>query len=354
MASSSGHILASAHIISSDATRAKRASLIDALAGSLSKVTTKVEIVHNHALEPGTIPSMLSSWTAETPLVELDPKKVPDTAMSQLSTPLHVRSISNALKHYEVLLQIAKGHSGKGQGQGQRCFALVVEDDAVFSEEQMLSAVERAIRNAPEDADLIFLGLPSKRPMSSMSSTIDHSEFDDVQDLVATQVLPACDSYLVACSAAERIASGFLPLRFSTNIHLTFLIRSGVIRKAYIAVPNAFVDGSKLGVFPSSIATNNQLIWNQGYCQLLSMVTQGNVDGFEELWNQQSAMLQNHPDALVLLGDYHVLLGKAKEAEEVYDRALKMFEAEGCIVNNTSEFMKRYMSIYSDIKACDQ
>jgi hypothetical protein len=341
-----GHILASAHIISSDATRAKRASLIDALAGSLSKVTTTVEIVHNHALEPGTIPSMLSSWTAETPLVELDPKKVPDTAMSQLSSPLHVRSISNALNHYEVLLQIAKRHSG--QGQGERCFSLVVEDDAVFSEEQMLSAVERAIRNAPEDADLIFLGLPSKRPMSS------NSEFDDVQDLVATQVLPACDSYLVACSAAERIASGFLPLRFSTNIHLTFLIRSGVIRKAYIAVPNAFVDGSKLGVFPSSIATNNQLIWNQGYCQLLSMVTQGNVDGFEELWNKQSAMLQNHPDALVLLGDYHVLLGKAKEAEEVYDRALKMFEAEGCIVNNTSEFMKRYMSIYSDINASDQ
>lgn len=345
MASSSRHILASAHIISSDATRIKRASLIDALTGSLSKVATKVDIVHQvstHALEPETIPGMLSAWTADTPLVELDPKKVPDPAMSQLSRPMHVRSISNALKHYEALLQIAKGYESSGPR-----FALVVEDDAVFSEEQMLDAVERAIRNAPEDADLIFLGLPSKRPASS---TIDpkNAEFDDVQDLITTQVLPACDSYLVACSAADRIASGFLPLRFSTNIHLTFLIRSGVIRKAYIAVPNAFVDGSKLGVFPSSIATNNQLIWNQGYCQLLSMVTQGKVDGFDELWNQQSAMLQNHPDALVLLGDYHVLLGKTKEAEKVYDRALKMFENEGCIVNNTSEFMKRYMSIYKN------
>lgn len=346
MASSSRPPLASAHIITSDATRKKRDALIGALEGSLGKIASKVSMVYDdttHALEAETIPGLLATWQGSTPIAELDPKKVPDASMMQLSTPLHVRSISNAMKHREALLAIAKGYESSS---GQR-FALVVEDDAVFSEEQMMDAVQRATRSAPEDADVIFLGLPSKRPpLPSSGSKEGNAEFDDVIDLVTTQVLPACDSYLVACSAADRIASGFLPIRFSTNVQWTFLIRSGVVRKAYIAVPNAFVDGSKLGVFASSIQTNNQLIWNQGYCRMMSLVHGPDPEGFEELWNQQTAMLQNHPDAQVLLGDYYARVGKAEDAKEAYGRALAAYETEGCLVNNTSEFMKRYMSIY--------
>jgi hypothetical protein len=286
---------------------------------------------------------MLASWTAETPLAELDPKKVPDAPMMALSTPLHVRAISNALKHREALQAIAKGYESSS---GQR-FALVVEDDALFIEAQMMDVVKRAVAHAPENADIIFLGLPSKRPVPPVVDA-NSMEFDDVIDMVSTEVLPACDSYLVACSAADRIASGFLPIRFGTNVQWTFLVRTGIVRKAYIAVPNAFVDGSKLGVFTSSIATNNLLIWNQGYCQLMTMMMQGDVSGFEALWNEQTAMMQNHPDALVLLADFYARTGRAEEARDTYDKALKRFEAEGCVVNNTSEFMKRYMSSYQN------
>jgi GR25 family glycosyltransferase involved in LPS biosynthesis len=345
MASSSHQILSSVHILTSDATRSKRASLINALETSLGKIAPPSHIkqvydAKTRFLEPEAIPGMLSAWKADKPLADLDPKNVPDPAMSQLARPLHVRSISNTLKHHEAILEIAKNYESSGAK-----YALVVEDDAVFSEEQMLDAVTRAIKNAPADAELIFMGLPSKRSADSIVES-GKAEYDDVSELIATQVLPACDSYLIACSAADRIASGFLPVRFSTNIQWTYLIRSGVVRKAYIAVPNAFVDGSKLGVFPSSISTNNQLIWNPGYCQLMSMVAQKDVAGFEALWNKQTAMLQNHPDALVLLGDYYLISGREKDAEIAYERALKTYEAEGCLVNNTSEFMKRYMSVY--------
>lgn len=341
-ASSSRPPLASAHIITSGATRAKRAGLISALEGSLGKVASTVHM-STDALDAEAIPEMLASWAGDTPVAELDPKKVPDAMMMQLSMPMHLRAISNAMKHREALLAIAKAYES---GSGQR-FALVVEDDALYAEEQMLDAVKRAVSNAPENADIIFLGLPSKRPIPSTPAADPRSaEFDDVIDLVSNQVLPACDSYLVSRSAADRIASGFLPIRFNTNVHWTFLVRTGVVRKAYIAVPNAFVDGSKLGVFTSSISTNNQLIWNQGYCQLMTMVMQGEFAGFEALWNQQTAMLQNHPDAQVLLGDYYGRVGRTEDAKVAYERALKAYEEDGCLVNNTSEFMKRYMSVF--------
>jgi hypothetical protein len=292
---------------------------------------------------------MSTGASSPCPLVELDPKKVSDEAMAPLCVPLHVRVISNALKHHEALSEIAREYNG-GDGDPQR-FSLVVEDDAVFSEEQMIDAIHRATTYAPPDADIIFLGLPSKRQISELSH--DRAEFDDVSEFISSQVLPGCDSYLVSRSASKRLSSSFLPIRFSTNVHWTYLIRTGVVRKAYIAVPNAFVDGSKLGIFPSSISTNNQLIWNQGYCKLRQMVDSGKVSslvGFEKLWNEQTSMLQNHPDSLVLLADYHMRCGRVQDAVKVYGDALDAYEKDGCIVNNTSDFMKRYMDAYEKLQ----
>lgn len=344
----SSFVLASAHIITSDITREKRSPLINALESALAKLSPIVRLTFDTPSSDGTgleaphIPPLLSQ---NAHLVDLDPKHVTDPAMSPLCTSLPVRAISNALKHHAALksiLGVPQSPGSSDDPEGSREFSLIVEDDAIFSETPMIDAVTRAVLSAPSDADLIFLGLPSKRSIEGSKE----SSFDDVSEMLDSQVLPACDSYLITRACAKRLESAFLPIRFMTNMQWTYLIRTGVVKKAYISVPNAFVDGSKLGVFSSSLSTNNRLIWNQGYCRLLSMVTQKEVKNFKEVWNEQSAMVQNHPDMLALLGDFYSLSGMIREAKATYEKALKRYEQDGCLVNTNSEFMKSFMRLY--------
>lgn len=348
--------LVSVHVITSDLTRAPRARLVQELearltkAGGLCDAISKVETHECDELR-NRLQELQGDEKATGALLDLNAEHMDDSNMRPALAPLHIRSLSNLMKHYQAILDAAsRGVDAAGPPKAPeapkvRRWALILEDDAMFNAETLEGAIRRTMESAPDDADLVFLGLPSTRKPDLDGRIV----FDDLNEHVKVQMLPACDSYLVSLDAIEKLAQNFLPARFITNLQLTWLLRNKNLR-AYSAVPNVFVDGSKLGGFTSSLTPNNHLIWNHVYCQLSVHMDSGRRAEFEALWDQQDGSFKNHPDCIALRARWLAACDRPEEARDQFEKALNVYDLNGCVVGINSEFMKHYMRVFAKLQ----
>jgi hypothetical protein len=327
--------LASVHMIHSPRLAALRKESMRLISERLAPLSAagKVDVVS--ANEPESIVSQVSK------LADVNASHVEDAGFRAHIRNMHIRQLSNALKHRAALETALEAMSGSGPGSRFR-FSLIVEDDALFSD-NVARLIKQTVRDAPPDSDIVFLGLPSKNAPTDGVSTFD--------DAIETfELLPACDAYLVSLEGARKLLADFLPVRFCTNVHLTYLARKNGIR-SYVAVPNVFVDGSKLGVFTSSLDPNNRLIWNRDFCRLEALVRAKEPvpDGeFEAAWASQP--FKEHPNVVALRAEHLARAGKHRDAEELFATALDAFDRGEGIVSNASDFLRRYISLYAHLQ----
>lgn len=326
-------LLLSAHVLVCDET-AIRVPLIKRLDDAVAPITVSgtLDQVADHNVKA----LMQSPGISKLP-VNFNVADMDDEQLRPMVRSLQIRQVSNSLKHLEALRRVAAQASASSAPR----FSLVLEDDAVFGD-SFKDALAHAVRDAPEDADVVFVGLPSTRLPEPGSSA---SVFDDPLVMYPNGgILPACESYLVTPDAARRLVDAFLPLRLPTPAQLTYLFRKKVA-KPYISVPNVFVDGSKIGVTVSTIDANSQLVWNHDYCHVTELLRQNAPkDQFDAAWEKQP--FKNHPDCIVQLADSLAQQGLIEEAKDAYERALKTYTENNGVVNTHTEFMKRYMSMY--------
>jgi hypothetical protein len=273
-------------------------------------------------------------------IVDVDASHVEDPLFKPLIKNLHLRQVSNTMKHVAAMLRVAAATFGEAR------FSLVLEDDALFGD-NVLTALGYAVQDAPSDADIVFLGLPSTKQPPDGGGAV----FDEALSLFS--ILPACDSYLITPGAAAKLSAALLPVRFPTNVQMTYAIKTLGMR-AYVAVPNVFVDGSKLGVFTCSVDANNRLMWNQHYCRMETVVKNAaaySVAGgaecdaeFQRAWADQP--FKEHPDVLALQAAHLVRMGRHRDAEPVYAAALKAADSNGCLVTNGSELLRNYIALF--------
>lgn len=276
-------------------------------------------------------------------LVDLDPSKVDDASMRPFVKNMQIRQLSNAMKHARALQLIA--NDAVDDVAASQAFRIVLEDDSMFGD-QASQILRDVCSNAPDDADLIFLSLPSPRQRPAQGIA-----FDNVFNVF--NILPACDAYLIRPKAAKRLRAAFMPVRMATTPHLTHLIKTLGIY-SYISVPNAFVDGSKLGAFACSVDANSKLLWNQHYCKM-DVLLKSSADynaavqsQFDQLLNEQH--FGTHPDVLALVAKHHERSGRFKEAQEAYARAIAAYDSNGCIINNTSEVFRNYLALFGRLQ----
>lgn len=317
--------------------------------GSIARITA---LMSDQGLRDAHVQLDPAQWPADLPADKFDMFKAG-------MAPLHVRALSNALNHHTAL-------QGCGEEKDGDAWCLILEDDALFTEE-VGAQLQKVIKSAPKDAQIIFLGQPT-----SLTPDPEKIQFENAMDKFV--VFPAIDSYLIRASTAKRLAQEFLPLRFTANVHMSFTLRRMGDVPVYNTVPNIFLDGSKLGVFTSSIEANNRLLWNQPYCQLDAIVRRakaaasagGSASGSaaapgavvelseedkkaaEAVWEAQP--FKQHPDAMVVRAEYLSMIGKAADAEALFGEAHDLYNKEGCLVNNTSAFLKQYGMVYRQLQ----
>jgi GR25 family glycosyltransferase involved in LPS biosynthesis len=250
---------------------------------------------------------------------------------------LHVFQLSNALKHWRALEEISKTSD-------EDDINLILEDDVLY-EDKMCMILENVLAELPAGYEVVFLGLPSN---------VDAKKRLDVKFQPAKEmfrVLPYCDAYVVSKAAAKKLYENFLPIKFVNNVQLSFVMEKSNTT-GLISIPNVFMDGSKFGMFLSVLNPNNNLMFNNDYMRVKMAIANFNElkPGDREVVEKimRESPFRGHPDFMHLVALYNVRQKKYKDAEAVFEEALKIFQGNSCILNHESQFLKDYILMYRE------
>jgi len=323
-------------------TRAASVQLLSTALGPLSTNNT-IEMIDDHDPTEQLKRILL---TCKDQYVDINSNNIPEKFRSFTPPAINLRQVSNTLKHRAALTRIGAQRHHNTQN---RRFSLVVEDDTLFTQ-NLRPLLTRITQEAPEDADVVFISLPSP-PTEDLS-------FPELDTLFRTP--PACDAYLVTPKAAEAMARAMLPVRLPTPIHLHYVANTLGLRM-YVSSHNVFVDGSKIGAAVSTIQSNNLLIWNQPFCKLFD--ARKNSEGKPEALNTainefvlslssspNGAQFAAHPDVWAMHARCLGSLGKHEEARVLYEKAYAAYVEGEAILDISSGFLREYMALYEHLQ----
>lgn len=294
--------------------------------------STKVRVMTDH--DPNAITTeFVNSHVNYTPAKEEDGANL--MAYNSLMKNLHMFQVSNTLKHMKVLQEIAESSNDNDVN-------VVLEDD-ILHEEKICASLEKVIGDLPQDYEIVFLGLPSNLDAKAKLTT----KFQDTKEVF--KVVPYNDSYIISKAVAKKMVDNFLPIKFVTNIQFSYVMeKAGVNSK--IAIPNIFMDGSKFGLFISSLTPNNVLMFNNEYMQVRNLVTQkesftkAEKDTLEKIFKE--CPFVPHPDFQHMKALYLMIEKRYDEAQKIFESAFNIFKNNNCILNNESSFMKDYIKLH--------
>ena len=246
--------------------------------------------------------------------------------------PLKVVHVSNAMKHKQALEAIANATD-------EKTIHLVIEDDSLKQSTEADFLDKAMTTFSSEKLSVMFLGIPP-----GVAARNGKQLVSDVYN-----ALPCCDSYFITPKAAKTTLEHFTPLKFPTNIQLTYaLAKAQVI--TYMSAPAIFVDGSKLGVFASTIDSNNRLVFN-GHFVAIAKAIQDNLpeETIDALFTK--AEPKWHPEFMHLQASYEKNKGNFRQAEQYYSEALNQYIAFGGIIDNQTELLRDFMRLYRHLQA---
>lgn len=254
---------------------------------------------------------------------------------------LHVNNISNAMKHLNVLKKIAEDTSSDS-------YHLVVEDDIMY-EPRMCMLLDKLLAKLTSSDEIVFLGMPNNEPVTN-TNTITIKSSKEV-----FKILPYNDSYIIQPKTAKTIVDMFLPIKFYTNIQISYICEYAGI-KIKQCVPNIFVDGTKFGTYLSSQMVNNDLVFNKDYMFVKNMsektkaqVTKDDIELFKKI--RESSGIANNPDFLVVAGKcLRYIFEDYNGARELYQKAFDMYQRNNIIINNESMFLRDFISLHAHLQ----
>ena len=255
---------------------------------------------------------------------------------------MHVAQVSNALKHFRCLEMIAAS-------EDEDALHLVVEDDVCYGDKIGDDLVEvHDLLAARQDWDAVFLGMPGR------SRERTARELPTIQESTFSTVLPSCESYVVTVAAARRLVTGYLPVRFATNKHLSYMFDKGSYSVRF-SEPNLFSDGSKSGRFVSTLDPSNILIYNQEWVNAYNVVVKAQTaldeqavsDGIAKL---DASPVKEHPDMLNMKAMLRVLQKDYHEAHALFAKAYAGYLQNHAIVNNESTFLRNYIANFKHVQ----
>ena len=248
--------------------------------------------------------------------------------------------MSNCLKHLDALKSISKN-------SGEEDINIILEDDALFDSSFETEFVDFVTRKLYENNDIIFLGFPSvsEDTEKSTSSKI-------VQITEKNKIFPCCESYYVSKSCAHALIEDFIPIRYPYNIQLSYLIDKKSIKMARYQ-PNMFLDGSKTGLYPSSISSNNVILFNLTYKNIYTLLSEDKLshDDIKTVRTLlDSNKMKNSPDFIFLEGLFYLRTNEFEKSKEYFDKAIQLYELHNSPLNNQSMIIQNYIELCRQIQ----
>ena len=253
---------------------------------------------------------------------------------------LHVFQLSNSLKHYKALEEISKT-------SGENDINIILEDDILY-EDKVCMLLEKLISDLNSDYGIIFLGLPSNIDASKRQGV----KYQNTNEVF--RILPYCDSYIISTATARKLYDNYLPIKYVNNVQLSYVLEK-TDTSGRLTLPNIFMDGSKYGLFLSVLNPNNALLFNNEYMKAKILNDKGINDlstndknDLEKIF--KDSMIAGNPDLMHLHALYKIKNEKFKDADDIFENALKVYQAYNCILNHESQFLRDYIKNYKNLQ----
>ena len=269
-------------------------------------------------------------------------EKFNNDEIDKFIAPLGIEELSNILKHKEALRRCSIS-SNK--------FNIVLEDDCLIMEsdkQHLIDMLKIVIENEfVNPFDMILLGVANKN--------IENSQNPQKQGIRKTQneykILPCKEAYIVTTNAAKIMLKTFETITLTMRYHLSWYMMNGTIN-IYNPVNRITIDGSKLGIFPSTIHSNNMLILNYEYMEMWkALANANNTDNinlpairklYENVKELKSADIM-HLFAVILFK-----CNKLKESQDFFNEAIKEMSIKNGLLNARSDLLLNTINFYKN------
>lgn len=170
------------------------------------------------------------------------------------------------------------------------------------------------------------------------------------------KILLTKNSYFINPETADKIFEYMNVIRFPMKLSLSkFIFDNKDKLKLVMLNKHTIFEGSKIGIFPTTVNTNNNLIQNNSYITLTTMYNNNETD-LNKVYKHYMDFGKDNPDFLHILGLLYYKNKRYKEAIEFLKLAVINFKKnEGymCqyneIINNCINMHQLYQD---DIKEC--
>ena len=256
---------------------------------------------------------------------------------------ISLEHISNIKKHitcYESIVSSGKDYN------------LILEDDILITkdyEENILHMIKDCLELHIKDWDILFCCI------STDGTSLNNNLLSNVYDMYNT--LPAKSSYFIKKSMASQLISYIDHFKYSMRGILNrFIIENKNNFKFKMYNKHTILEGSKIGIFPTTINNNNILFQNTDYMNLIKLLNSKELTLVE--YNQAKTIENNlsqlqSPDVYHIMGIICHKMNNHKEALEFFEKALKITKEKNGLISKNSELLNNTINLFQMLQDDD-
>lgn len=272
--------------------------------------------------------------------INLNNDEIEDKDFKELQSKFNYQQLSNLFKHKKVYEMI------KDKDNNNHNF--IIEDDIILIENDNENNFKDFLKKLNKiDYDILFtccIFNNNKKGIDYLLSTLQN------------KILQSKNSYFINKKTANDLYEYLNVIRFNIKLSISkFIFDNKNTIKSYVLNKPTILEGSKIGIFPTSVNSNNLLIQNNYFIDLVHMLNDDKID-IKKCEEHYEKYGKNNADFQHILGIKYYKNKEYKKALEILKSAIvNMKNNEGLIAPFT-ELLNNCINMHQfyqdDIKDC--
>lgn len=251
--------------------------------------------------------------------------------IDKMRTVLNVEELSNYEKHREVWRRIQK------EVQSNTDICMVLEDDAIMIPE-FAKNLQQFIANPCQDR-WDFLAMSMSTPSKDMALISDQM-----------RVMASKCAYVVRPSLVPTLLAETDTIRFNMRIQLSYIFLKNKHIRAFVPNMQYVMEGSKVGLYPSTVHPNNVLVFNQEFMDLYTMLVTSNLSEEKARNTYKKVEYIQNPDIMHIYGVILFKLGYVPEAASLLSSAIDVMQKQHGMLNSQSELLNNMINLHEHMQ----
>jgi|694.fasta_scaffold01147_14 hypothetical protein len=319
------------YIITSDHLKLRFNSLNQQL-NKLKEILNKNNIKYNfHQINNPSSIDIEKNIDKYKQLVTLNKDEINDDDFKTQVVPVNTSQLSNLNKHLKAYELIKNSDND---------YHFIIEDDIIIIDE-FIENINILLNKINEiNYDLILTGIAINQPGDL--KLLDSYNFFKV-------LISKC-SYFISKKCAEQLIEFLNKIRFPLKVSLSYFIWNNKDTiKCYVCNKNLFFEGSKIGIFTTSINNNNFLYQNGEFVKLTQLIgdkeyiSNNVIKNVEDIYNNSG---KNNPDFLHTVGLAYYKNKNYKKAKETLIEAIMILKKNDGFISQQNEILNNCINMH--------